>query len=118
MGRHYLWGFARTEAEKTRCLGEKVDGWQNLMATLDGVARRHPQAAYAGLLKSLQQEWAFVQHINLGIGMEFQAVEDELRDTFLLYLFQGATSHIPGREINSLPVKQAGTALPNPNQTK
>ena len=94
---HYLGGFFGTEAEQTRWVGDKIEGWRDSVATLAGVARRHPQTAYAGLQKSLQQEWAFVQSITLGIGMAFQEVEDELQDTFLLALFQGATSHIPGR---------------------
>ena len=49
------------------------------MATLAGVVCHHPQTAYAGLQKSLQKEWTFVQRFTLGIGMEFQVVEDELR---------------------------------------
>ena len=48
--------------------------------------------------------------------MSFQAVEDELRDTFLPALFQGGTYPIPGRAITGLPFKQAGIALPNPTQ--
>ena len=67
------------------------------MATLAGVACHHPQTKYAGLQKSLQKEWFFVQRVTLGTGMEFQVVEDELRDTFLPALFQGATSQISGR---------------------
>ena len=58
-----------------------------------------------------------MQHVNLGIGMTFQTVEDELRDKFLPTLFQGSTSQITGRAITGLPVKQAGIALPDPNQT-
>ena len=42
---------------------------------IPGVARKHPQSAYAGLQKSLQQEWAFVQHVNPGIGNAFGPVE-------------------------------------------
>ena len=49
--------------------------------------------------------------------MAFQAVEDDLRDSFLLATFQGDPSQIPARAITSLPVNQAGIALPNPTQT-
>ena len=42
--------------------------------------------------KPHQQNWTFVQYVTPGIGMSFQAVEDELRDTFLLSFFQGITS--------------------------
>ena len=84
------------------------------MATLAWVVRRHPQTVYAGLQKSLQQEWAFVQRVTPGIGIVFQAVEDEFGDNFLLAIFQGAASQIPRRAITGLPFKQAGIALPDP----
>ena len=72
---------------------------------MSGVAHRHLQMAYTGLQKSLQQEWAFVQRVTPGIGMAFQTVKYEMRDTFLLTLFQGAMSHIPRRAITVIPVK-------------
>ena len=50
------------------------------------------------------------------IGMALKLVEDELWDTFLPSLFQGATSQIPGRAITGLPVKQAEIALPDPTR--
>ena len=57
-----------------------------------GVARRHPQTAYMGLKKSLQQDWDFMQCVTLDIDMAFQVVEDTLWYIFLQSLFQGATS--------------------------
>ena len=79
--------------------------WRYSVATLAGLACWHPQTTYAGLKKSLQQEWAFVQRVTPGIGMTFQSLEDELWDTFLPELFQGAKSQIPGRDITVLLVK-------------
>ena len=58
-----------------------------------------------------------MKRVTPDIGMEFQVVEDALRDIFLPDLFQGDTSHIPGREIYGLPVKQNGIALPYPTRT-
>ena len=49
--------------------------------------------------------------------MAFQTVEDKLRYTFLLALFQGGTSNIPSREIVSMPFKQSEIALPDPTKT-
>ena len=48
------------------------------MSTLAGVACWHLHTAYAGLQKSLYQEWDFMQYVTPGIGMVFQPVEDEL----------------------------------------
>ena len=87
------------------------------MKTLAGVARKHPQSAYAGLQKSLQQEWSFVQRVTPGIGNAFGPVEEEIAKAFLPALFEGAGDGAPGREITRLPVKQAGMALPDPTQT-
>ena len=58
-----------------------------------------------------------MQCVTPDIGMAFQVVEDALQYIFLPDLFQGSTEQIPGREINSIPVKQAGISLPNPTQT-
>ena len=86
------------------------------MATLAGVMRRHTNTAYTVLQKSLQHEWAFVQHITLDIRIAFQLVEDELRETFLSDLFQGYTAQIPGREITGLPVKQTRIDIYEPTR--
>ena len=81
------------------------------------VARKHPQSAYAGLQKSLQQEWEFVQQVTPGIGDAFGTVEEEIAMVFLPELFKGVGDGAPGREITRLPMKQAGLAFPEPMQT-
>ena len=58
-----------------------------------------------------------MQPVTPDIGMAFQPVEDELQDTLIPALFQGAMSQIPRRLITGLPIKQSGIALPNPTQT-
>ena len=62
-----------------------------------GVARKHLQYAYAGLQKSLQQEWAFVQRVTPGIGAEFGPVEEEIAKEFLPALFEGVGDGAPIR---------------------
>ena len=58
-----------------------------------------------------------MQRVTPDIGPAFQPVEDDLRGGFLPSLFKGATSHILGREVNSLLVNQANIALPDPTHT-
>ena len=48
------------EAAQAWWLEEKLEGWLDLMAIMARLASKHPQTAYAGLQKSLQQEWYFV----------------------------------------------------------
>ena len=81
------------------------------------MARKHPQSAYAGRQKSLQQEWAFVQRVTPGIGNAFGPVEEEIATAFLPELFKGVGDGAPGRAITCLPVKQVGLALPDPMRT-
>ena len=92
----------------------KVEGWADSVKTLAGVARKHLQSAYAGLQKSLQQEWAFMQRVTPGIGNVFRPVEEEIAKAFLQVLLEGEGDGAPGRDITRLPVKQAGMALPDP----
>jgi hypothetical protein len=46
---------------------------------------RYPQAAYAGMMKSLQQEWQFLQG---GLSFEFTEIEQTLKLQFLPALFR------------------------------
>ena len=59
-GHRYLGGFIGNGAAERECLKEIVQGWTESVSVLAGVAQKHPQSAYAGLQKSLQQEWDFV----------------------------------------------------------
>ena len=83
---------------------------------LSGVTFKHPQSSYAGLQKSLQQEWVFVQRVTLDIRDAFGPVEQALRDAFIPALLQGLGEGTPGRGVTRLPVKQAGLALPYPKK--
>ena len=87
------------------------------MSILAGVAHKHPQSAYAGLQKYLQQEWDFVQRVTPGVGAAFNPVEEALREIFSPALFKGLREGVPERDNTRLPVKQAGLALPDPVQT-
>ena len=106
-GSQYLGGFVGDRAAKDSWLAEKVHGWTESVKTLSGVTRKHPQSTYAGLQKSLQQEWTFLQWVTPGIGDDFGLVAQALRETFILALFQGLGEGTPGRGVTRLPVKQA-----------
>ena len=57
-----------------------------------------------------------MQRFTPGIGDAFGPVEKALRETFVLGLFEGLGEVLPERGLTRLPVKQAGLALPEPNQ--
>ena len=52
-GYRYLGGFLGDVLAEKEWLGKKVEGWAESIATLAGVALKHPQYAYAGLQKTL-----------------------------------------------------------------
>ena len=83
-----------------------------MVSTLLGVACKQPQSAYAGLHKSLQQEWSFVQQVTPFIGDTFGPVEKALRESFLLALVQGIGEGILWGGVTRLALKQAGLDLP------
>ena len=87
------------------------------MRTISGVYRKHLQYVYAGLQKSLQQEWEFVQRVIPDIEDAFGPVETSLRDAFLPALFQGVGELTLGRGVTRLRVKQAGLDIPDPTKT-
>ena len=66
-GRRYLGVLFRDGAAEDIWLAEMVQGWEDSVKNLAGVARNHPHSAYAGLKNSLQQEWAFMQRFTPSI---------------------------------------------------
>ena len=60
-GSLYLGGFISDQDAKSTWIDKKVKGWVELLRTLSWVDRKHSQISYAGIQKSLQQEWASVQ---------------------------------------------------------
>ena len=60
-GSRYLGGFIGEEAAQAAWLDDKISSWAEAVGTMAGLTRRHPQTAYAGMQKSLQNEWQFVQ---------------------------------------------------------
>ena len=109
--------FVGKEAAQDQLLAKKVEEWLSLVDITAGVAGKHPQTAYAGMQKYLQQEWDFVQRVTLDISMELHPIEDTLRNVFFPALFKGPRSQIPGRVVTGLPVQQDGIFLPDPPQT-
>ena len=62
-GHRYLGGFVGTRESMLEWLRPKIQRWKEDIETLAAVAHRYPQAAYAGLTRSLQNEWQYLQLI-------------------------------------------------------
>ena len=88
-GHRYLGGYIRDGEAEQGWLKDKIQGWAESVKILAGFAQKHPQSAYAGLQKSLQKEWDFVQRVTPGVGDAFGPVEVALKEIFVPELFHG-----------------------------
>ena len=57
------------------------------MKCLSKIAEKQPQAAFPTLVKLLQCEWQFPQHVIPSCGNYFTPLDDVLTSTFLLAFF-------------------------------
>jgi hypothetical protein len=103
-GCRYLRGFIGDKAEQREWVEEKALTWADSVLELSKVVGRYPQAAYAGLQKSLQQEWQFLQRVTNGLSDEFEVVEEVLAENFLPSLFGNGESCDAKRQLVCLPV--------------
>jgi hypothetical protein len=116
-GWRYLGGFLGEETEQKLWVEKKTKKWTAAVRELAKVAKRYPQAAYAGLHKSLQQEWQFIQRVTSGLSDEFIDVQKALQEDFIPALFGNPqVDDIPG-QLACLPIKKAGLAIPDPTVT-
>ena len=56
-GHRYLGGFIGDADAERGWLRDKIHGWTESVKLLAEVTHKHQHSAYAGLQKSLQQEW-------------------------------------------------------------
>jgi hypothetical protein len=113
-GSRYLGRFIGEAAPQEEWVRGKTNARASAVTTLAKVCKRYPQLAYAGLQKSLQQEWQFLQPVTDGISTEFESVESSLKEDFLPALLVQSKIGQPLRDLLALPVKHAGIAIPNP----
>ena len=82
-----------TQATREAWLQPMIAQWTEGVERLATVAKRYPQTAFAGLARSLQSEWQYIQRVAPYTGHFFEPVEAVLRDTFLPALL-GETKHV------------------------
>jgi hypothetical protein len=114
-GERYLGGYIGAREDQDAWIEGKATSWTAAVKELAKVAVRFPQSAYAGLQKSLQQEWQFLQRVVPEIGDKFAGVERAISDDFLPALFDDKICESDKRRaLAGLPVKHVGLALPDP----
>jgi hypothetical protein len=117
-GSRYVGGFIGSPESLDRWLEPKIQDWVFGVKTLAKVAKSFPQAAYAGLAKSLQSEWQYLQRVVPGVAERFRPIEEALAGTFLPALLATAAADVaPLRDQFALSVRHAGMGIPDPTQT-
>jgi hypothetical protein len=97
---------------------EKVAFWLSAVTVLAFAALSPPQNAFAGLQKSLQHEWQFVQRVIDNIGDCFVDVKDSISNVFLQALCGESLQNCDyRRKLAALPIKYAGLGIPDPSVT-
>jgi hypothetical protein len=117
-GHRYVGGFIGTRASRLEWLEPQIQKWIDGIESLAKVAKRFPQTAYAGLVKSLQSEWQYLQRVTEDCADAFAPIEAAIVNTFLPALL-GETKEGAAllRDLTALPVRQAGLGIPNPVDT-
>ena len=113
-GARYLGGFIGDKDAMSTWLEPKIAHWQQCVDQLAAAAVRFPQAAYAGMVKSLQNEWQYLQRVVPDSGPLFQPLEDTIKTKLLPALFQAEPHLVPTRSLLERPVRHAGIGIPNP----
>ena len=114
-GSRYVGGFIGSRARLLEWLEPKVQEWVAAIKTLSRIAKRFPQTAYTGLVRSLQMEWTYVQRVIPNIEDSFAPVEHALTHHFLPALLGETPANLNKlRQLSRFPVKLAGLGIPDP----
>ena len=117
-GAQYFRGYVSVANGRAKWLEEQVETWQHGVQRLAMVAQRFPQNTYAGLTKSLQSEWQYLQRVVSGLRESFGLVMAALRDKFLPALLQvDAETVTKFRPLWALPPKKGRLGIPDPTTT-
>ena len=82
-GARYLGSFLGSDEERQEWLRPQIQTWVEGIQKLATVAHRYPQTAYAGLVRSLQSEWMYLQRVVPDCGMALATIEEAITSTFL-----------------------------------
>jgi hypothetical protein len=116
-GEHYLGGYIGDADERDKWIEEKVAEWEKTIMGLAKIGQRYPQTAYSAMMRSLQQEWQFIQRAVKGMDELFHPIETAIHEHLLPALFKDNTVTDEDdyrRTLLRVPVKCGGMSLPHP----
>ena len=108
-------GFIGTPEAQAEWLQPPIDRWLRSIQLFARAARQYPQAAFAGLTKSLQAEWTYLQWVVPDVGKVFAPVEKALAEDFLPALLGDLVKTTTAlRDLLAFPVQFAGIGVLDP----
>jgi hypothetical protein len=117
-GSCYVAGFISTDDVKREWLEPQIKEWDTEIETLSCITKQYSQTAYAGLVKSLQIEWMYLQCILPGIEDIMAPLEEAIQKIFLPALFEQPEASLTGlRPLMCLGVGKADLGVPDPRDT-
>jgi len=117
LGSRYLGGYIGSHDTMADWITPRIDKWCAGVRLLAQAARRYPQSAFAGLTKSLQAEWQYLQRVTPDVAPFFEPLETALAHDFFPALFQDKDFGHSNHELLGLAAKRAGLGVPNPTST-
>ena len=114
-GNRYIGGFIGSAEKLDEWLTPQIDKWVAGIRILGRAAKKYPQTAYSGLVRSLQTEWTYLQRVVPGTEAAFKPIEKALMEDFLPALLGDSIATAATlREQTCLPVRFSGLGIPNP----
>ena len=80
-GNRYLGGYIGSKQGKEEWIVPQVKAWADAVKILARVAKKYPQAAYAGFCFSLQCEWDYISRIVPGVAPYLAPLEEPFVST-------------------------------------
>ena len=115
-GSRYLGGFIGDLGKQTKWIGQKVESWVEATDPLAEISQWVPQSSFAGMQRSLQHEWSYIQRVKPGIGKEFDSLQASIKTKFMVEIF-GEIILLHLRSLSGLLMKKGGLAIPDPSAT-
>jgi hypothetical protein len=104
-----LGGLVGEKEDRDEWLESKIVTWFDIIKQLSMVAGPYPQSSYAGMQKSVQAEWTFVQRVVWDMGDKFDTIGEAMHRSFVSSLMKETKSeNDPLHRQAALPVKSAG----------
>ena len=117
-GHRYIGGFVGSGAAEEAWIDPQIQDWIAGVKSLAQAARRYPQTAHAGLARSLQAEWQYLQRVTPDIAPAFAPLEEAIATVFLPALLDASVAEVALlRPLLALPVRLGGLGIPDPTTT-